>query len=126
MVEFAVCGIMFVGFVMGMIVIGIWIYNVSQVNQAARLAAHNVAVTGNVEESEELAVAYLQKTLIACPTKGALAVNKGENGYGAAEAYMDSLFPGFERLINPGGTSVVKGTIHIRKEATKVSEARFR
>lgn len=126
LVEFVVCGIMFIGFVMGMIVIGIWIYNDTRVNQAARIAANNMAVTNNRVESENMAVAYLKKTLIACPTRGAAAYNDGEYGYGVAEAYMDPLFPGFEILIKPGGTSTIKETIHIRKEATKISEFRFR
>lgn len=124
--EFAICGIMFVGFVLGMIVIGIWIYNVSQVNQAARIAAHNVAVTNNSSESKKMAMEYLNKTLIACPTKGAAASNDGEKGCGVAEAYMSPLFPGFEKLIDPGATSAIRGAIHIRKEATRVSELRFR
>lgn len=126
MVEFAICGIMFIGFVMGMIVMGIWIYNTSQVSQAARIAAHNVAVTNNLDEAQNQAMAYLNKTLIACPTKGALAYSTSENACGVAEAYMTPLFPGFQKLIDPRGKSTIDGRIHIKKEATRVREFRYR
>ncbi|KJS64246.1 MAG: hypothetical protein JL50_21580 [Peptococcaceae bacterium BICA1-7] len=126
MVEFAVAGIIFIGFVLGIIVIGIWIYNVSQVSQAARIAAHNVAVTNNAGESEEMALKYLNKMVIACPEKGVRASKSSGNGYSVAEAYMNPLFPGFQKLIDPLGKSTINGRIHIRKEATRVLENRFR
>lgn len=125
MVEFAVCGIMFVGFVLGLIVFGIWIYNTSQVSQAARVAAYNAATTNNSGEAQQLAMTYLNKTLIACPTKGAIAYANTEDGYGVAEAYMTPMFPGFQKLIDPMGTSTINGTIHIRKEAVKTREYRY-
>ena len=126
MVEFAVAGIIFIGFVLGIIVIGTWIYNVSQVSQAARIAAHNVAVTNNASESEEIAYRYLDKMAIACPVKGVTASKSPGNGYSVAEAYMNPLFPGFQKLIDPLGRSTINGRIHIRKEATRVLENRFR
>ncbi|MCL4442051.1 MAG: pilus assembly protein [Firmicutes bacterium] len=126
MVEFAFGGIFFIGFVLGMIVIGIWIYNASQVSQAARIAAHNVAVTNNPAESQNMALKYLNNTLIACPVKGAAAYSTTENGCGVAEAYMSPLFPGFHKLLDPRGKSTTDGRIHIRKEASRVLEYRFR
>lgn len=126
LVEFAVCGIMFIGFVMGIIVMGIWIYNFSQVSQAARIAAHNVGVTDNAAESQDMALNYLNKALIACPTRGAVAYSTAENGYGVAEAYMEPLFPGFQKLIDPFGSSNVNGKIHIRKEAVRTREYMLR
>lgn len=126
MVEFAFAGIMFIGFVFGIIVTGTWIYNVSQVSQAARIAAHNIAVTNNENESEEMALKYLNKMLIACPFKGTSAFKTSANGYGVAEAYMNPLFPGFQKLIDPFGSSTINGRIHIRREATRVLENRFR
>lgn len=126
LVEFAICGIMFIGFVMGMVVMGIWIYNTSQVSQAARIAAHNVAVTNDLAEAQNLAMEYLNKTLIACPTKGVLAYSTEDNASGVAEAYMTPLFPGFEKLVDPRGESTINGRIHIKKEATRVREYRYR
>lgn len=126
MVEFAICGIMFVGVVLGMIVMGLWIYNVSKVDQAARVAAYNMAVTNNAAEAQQLALSYLNKTLIACPAKGAMAYGTSENGQGIAEADMNPLFPGFQKLIDPMGKSTINGKIHIRKEAVRTREYRFR
>jgi len=125
-VEFAICGLLFIGFVLGMIVIGIWMYNASHVSQAARIAAHNIAVTNNSVESQNMAMEYLNKSLIACPTKGALAYATSTDGFGIAEAYMDPLFPGFQKLIDPRGNSTINGQIHIRREASRVREYRFR
>ncbi|MFZ5632132.1 MAG: TadE/TadG family type IV pilus assembly protein [Bacillota bacterium] len=124
--EFAICGIMFTGFVLGMVVVGLWIYNVSQVKQGARIAAYSVAVTDNPSESRDKALKYLDKTLIACPGREADAYSSHSNGYGVAEAQMDPLFPGFQKLIDPKGTSTVNGRIRIRKEAFMVREYRFR
>lgn len=126
MVEFAICGIMFVGVVLGMIVTGIWIYNASKVSQAARIAAYNVAWTNNAAEAQSQAMTYLNKTLIACPSRGAVAYSDAENGFGVAEAYMNPLFPGFQKLIDPRGASTINGTIHIKREAERVREYRFR
>ncbi|MCL6478975.1 MAG: pilus assembly protein [Peptococcaceae bacterium] len=124
--EFAICGIMFVGFVMGMVVMGLWIYNNSQVKQAARIAALRVAVTNDPAEARQAALQYLNKTLVSCPIKMTDAFGSQENGYGVAEAEMNPLFPGFQRLIDPRGTSSVEGRIRIRKEAMTVREYRFR
>lgn len=126
MLEFAVCGILFIGFVMGMVVMGLWMYNTSQVKQAARLAAINVATTGNVAESRDVAIGYMKKTLIACPVKNAETFSDQDDGYGVAEAEMNPLFPGFQKLIDPLGRSTINGRIHIRKEAMTVREYRFR
>ncbi|MFZ5643880.1 MAG: TadE/TadG family type IV pilus assembly protein [Bacillota bacterium] len=125
-VEFAICGLLFIGFVMAMVALGIWKYNVSKVEQAARIAAYNVAVTNNTNEAQQLALTYLNKTLIACPVKGAAAYGSSDNGHGVAEAYMTQLFPGYQKLIDPRGTSSVNGSIHIRREATRAREYRFR
>jgi Flp pilus assembly protein TadG len=126
MVEFAMGGILFTGFVMGIIVMGLWIYNVSQVSQAARIAAHNVAVTGNAAESQKMAMKYLDSALIACPARGARAYRTTEKGFGVVEAYMEPLFPGFQKLMDPQGKSTLNGKILIRKEASRVLEYRFR
>ncbi|MHB8918690.1 MAG: TadE/TadG family type IV pilus assembly protein [Desulfocucumaceae bacterium] len=124
--EFSICGILFFGVVLGMMVMGLWIYNNSQVNQAARLAAYNVAITNNPAEANNLALTYLNKTLIACTSKNIDSFVSQENGYGVAVADMYPLFPGFQKLINPKGTSTVNGMIHIRKEALSVRAQRFR
>lgn len=126
MLEFAVCGTLFIGFVIGMVVMGLWMYNTSQVNQAARIAALNVAVTDDPVEAREKALSYLDKTLIACPVKGTLAFGDRDNGYGAAEAQMNPLFPGFLKLVDPEGGSTVSGRILIRKEAVAARAHRFR
>ncbi len=124
--EFAICGIMFIGLVMCLVVTGLWMYNTSQVKQAARLAAVNAATTGNMAESREVALKYMRKTLIACPVKNAEVFSVQDDGYGVAEAEMESLFPGFQKLIDPLGRSAINGRVHIRKEAVTVREYRFR
>jgi len=43
-----------------------------------------------------------------------------------AEVEMSPLFPGFQRLIHPGGTAAGNGRIQIRKEAVTVLEHRLR
>ncbi|MFZ5648122.1 MAG: TadE/TadG family type IV pilus assembly protein [Bacillota bacterium] len=115
--EFALCGIMFMGFVLGMVVMGLWMYNVSQVNQAARIAAYTVALTGDAGDARNKALLYLNKTLLACPAKNAAAFSSRDSGYGVAEAEMNPLFPGFIKLIDAKGTSAINGRILIRKEA---------
>lgn len=124
--EFAICGIMFTGIVLGMVVMGLWIYNNSQVKQAARIAAYNVAITNNPAEARSLALTYLNKTLIACPSINIEAHAFQDNGYGVAEAVMNQLFPGFQKLIDPGGRSTINGKIYLRKEALSVRAQRFR
>lgn len=126
LLEFSISGIMFIGMVLCMVVMGLWIYNSSQVKQAARIAALNVAVTNDPADARDAALKYLNKTLVACPTKNAEAYGARENGYGVVEVEMNPLFPGFQRLINPKGTSTVNGMIRIRKEALTVREYRFR
>jgi hypothetical protein len=125
MLEFAVCGIMFTAFVMALLVLGLWIYNVSHVSQAARIAAHNIALTGNAAESRHAALTYLDRTLVACPVRNVSAYSYQEAGCGVAEAEMHPFFPGVQKLANPGGTAG-SGRIYIRKEAVTVLEYRFR
>lgn len=120
--EFAICGIIFIGFVFGMVMMGLWMYNVSHVKQAARIAAHNISVTGDPAESRERAMKYLNKTLVACPSKEVAVYGDQDSGYGAAEAQMNPLFPGFQKLIDPKGTSTINGMIQIRREAVAVRE----
>ena len=124
--EFAMCGIMFIGLILGMVVMGLLIYNVSQVNQAARIAAYNVALTGDAGEARGLAQDYLNKSVVACPYSNVLVYSSGDLGYGVAEVEMSPLFPGFQRLIHPGGTAAGNGRIQIRKEAVTVLEHRLR
>lgn len=124
--EFAVCGFLFIGVVLGLLVLGLWIYNVSQVKQAARIAAYNIAVTGDQAESRHAAMKYLDKTLIACPSANVTVYGSRDKGCATAEAEMHSLFPGFQKLIEPGGKSDINGRIKIRKEAFMVREYRFR
>ena len=126
MLEFAICGILFIGFVLGMVAMGLWIYNTSQVRQAARIAALNVAVTDNPAEASDRALKHLSNTLVACPVKNAAAHSTGDTGYGMAEAQMNPLFPGFQRLIDPKGASTVNGKILIRKEALTARAHRLR
>jgi len=124
--EFALCGIMFIGLIFGMAVLSLWMYNVSQVKQAARIAAYNVARTGNPSEAQSLAQTYLNKSVVACPSQKAVAYSSQELGYGVAEVEMSPLFPGFQKLIDPRGTSTINGRIQIRKEAVTVLEHRLR
>lgn len=126
MLEFAICGVLFIGFVLGMAVMGLWMYNTAQVKQAARIAAFNVSVTGDPAEAGRKAMSHMNKTLVACPVKNVEAYGSRENGYGVAVAQMDPLFPGFRRLIDPGGASIISGRILIRKEAVSARAHRFR
>lgn len=126
MLEFAICGILFIGFVLGMVVMGLWMYNTSQVKQAARIAALSVAVTDDPAEAREKALKYLIKTLVACPVKNIDVYGSQDSGYGLAEAEMNPLFPGFQKLIDPKGNSTINGRILIRKEATAPRAHRFR
>lgn len=83
--EFAICGIMFIGLIFGMVVMGLWMYNVSQVKQAARIAAYNVALTGNPSEAQSLAQTYLNKAVVACPSQNAVAYSSQDLGYGVTD-----------------------------------------
>jgi len=120
--EFALCGIMFIGFIFGMVVTGLWMYNASHVKQAARIAAHNIAVTGDPVQSQDMALKYLNKTLVACPGKEVSVYSDQDSGYCVAEAQMNPLFPGFQKLIDPRGTSTINSMIQIRREAVAVRE----
>jgi Flp pilus assembly protein TadG len=124
--EFAVCGVMFVGFIMGLIVISLWIYNATQVSQAARIAAHNLAVTNDYSESLDMAKRYLNKTLVSCSSMNVDLYGSQDKSYGVAQAEMSPLFPGFQKLLDPKGTSTIDGRIRIRREAFTAREYRFR
>lgn len=126
MLEFAICGTLFIGIVLAMVALGMWMYNTSQVKQAARIAALRVAVTDDVAEAQQAAYEYLDNSLIACPVKSASSSSFKSYGYGRAEALMNPLFPGFQRLIDPTGKSTINGKIQIRKESQAVREYRFR
>ncbi|MFZ5650844.1 MAG: TadE/TadG family type IV pilus assembly protein [Bacillota bacterium] len=120
--EFALCGIMFIGFVLGMVVMGLWMYNVSQAKQASRIAAHTMAITGNPVHSHDESMKYLDKTLIACTNKQVGVYGDNVTGYGVVQVEMDPLFPGFQRLIDPKGSSTINGRIQIRREAAASRE----
>jgi len=113
---------MFIGFVFGMIVMGLWLYNNSHVKQASRIAAHSIVVTGDPVTARNKALEYLNKSLVACPYLEVLADGDQDKGYGTAEAQMNPLFPGFQKLIDPRGTSTIDGMIQIRREAVAVRE----
>lgn len=126
MVEFAICGTMFVGIVLAMMVVGLWIYNATQVSQAARLAAYHVSVTNNPGAARQEALDYLNRTLIACNNISVSAGSSGQSGYGIAKTDMNPLFPGLQKVIDPTGKRTINGKIKIEKEATAAREERFR
>ncbi len=126
MLEFALCGMLFIGFIMIMTVLGLWMYNTSHVSQAARIAALNMSVTNNPAEAQNKALTYLNKTLIACSNKSVTVYSDADSGYGIAQAGMKPLFPGVQKLIAPKGTSSIGGAVLIRKEATAPRAHRFR
>ena len=126
MVEFAICGTLFVGIVLAMLVVSIWLYNASQVSQAARLAAYHVSVTNNPSAARQEALEYLDKTLIACSNITVSVGTSGQMAYGTARTEMDSLFPGIQKIIDPAGRRTIGGKIRIEKEAESVREERFR
>lgn len=126
MLEFALCGTLFVGIILIMIVVSLWIYNAAQVEQAARLAAYHVSITNNPAVARQEAVDYLNKTLVACSGITVTASVSRQLGHGIAQAQMEPLFPGLQRIVDPGGNSTLEGKIKIEKEATAVREERYR
>lgn len=126
LLEFAVCGVVFTGIFMGMVVIGIWMYNVSQAGQAARIAAHHVAVTGDEAESRARAKSYLDKTAIACRNREVTVYSDRETGYGLVKIEMNPLFPGLQKLVGIREGPAANGMIPIRKEAAATREFRLR
>lgn len=125
LLEFSICGIMFLGIVFGMFVFSIYMYNVANVKQAARIGAHEMAVSSNGSEAVKLANDYLDRTLIACPKKNVVAYGKYDKGYGSVDVEMYSMFPYFNVMLNPKGKKL-EDNIKISKEAYLVREQRFR
>lgn len=126
LVEFAICGTLFIGIILMMIVVSLWIYNAAQVEQAARLAAYHVSVTNNPGIARQEALAYMNKTLVACSGITATASVSGQLGHGVAQAQMNPLFPGVHLIIDPGSKAKTEGTIKIQKGATATREERYR
>ncbi len=125
LVEMGLLGPVFCALVAMMFITGIWIYNVSQAKQAARLAAHHLAVTGNYYEARQVAQKYISKTKLAATTKNISVYWDGEMARGNVVIEMETFFPGLPKLLNPSAPGWTGG-VTISEEAVTTGEYRFR
>ncbi|NTW05562.1 MAG: pilus assembly protein [Peptococcaceae bacterium] len=126
LLEFSICGTLFIAIILGITMIGLWIYNTAQVSQAARLAAYKMSITNNQAFAKEEALNYMDKTLVACNSLTVDLGNSEQVSYSRVKALMDPIFPGIHKLLIPQQGSYVEGSIRIEKEAISVREERFR
>lgn len=125
MVELGLIGPVFCGLIAMMFVTGIWIYNSSQTAQAARIAAHYLAVTGNISEAQLSAQKYINKTKLASTVKNISVYRNGDTAYSKVTIEMETFFPGLPKLLNPSAPNLT-GKVPISKEAMTTVEYRFR
>jgi len=124
-VEFALIAPIFIGLIFVLIVTGLWIYNSSQTSQAARIAAHYMAVTGDANEARDKAITHLQKTTVATEIAQVSVYRAGETAQSLVVTRMETFIPGLKKLFNPKDSGW-KGKVTITKEAQTVREYRFR
>lgn len=125
MVELGLIGPVFCGLIAMMFITGIWIYNSSQTAQAARIAAHYLAVTGNISEAQLNAQKYINKTKMASTLKSVSVHLNGDTAYSKVIIEMETFFPGLPKLFNPSAFNWT-GKVPISKEAVTTVEYRFR
>ena len=125
MVELGLIGPVFCGLIAMMFIIGIWIYNSSQTAQAARIAAHYLAVTGNVNEAQQNAQKYINKTKMASTVKSVSVHLNGDTAYSKVTIEMETFFPGLPKLFNSSAPNWT-GKVPISKEAMTTVEYRLR
>jgi len=125
LVEFGLVAPVFVGLVIFLIVLGLWMYNSTQTGQAARIAAHTLAVTGSRGEAEQAAGDYLSKTIIAAKTRRISPYWDGDTACAQVETEMETYFPGLPKLFDRSSPNWT-GTVTIIKEAVTASEFQFR
>ncbi|SFH34058.1 TadE-like protein [Desulfotomaculum arcticum] len=123
LVEFALVAPLLIFFIFYLFILGLWIYNSSQTDQAARIAARQCAWTGNSYEAKQEARDYLQKTIVLSKIKNIEVMNKGANASSKVTIEMETFLPGLKKLLDGSGWT---GKVTIKKEATTVSEYRFR
>ncbi len=126
LLEFSISGTLFIAIILGTTMIGLWIYNTSQVSQAARLSAYKMSVTNNQSFAKEEALNYMNKTLVACKNLTVDIDNSGQISYSRVRVLMDPIFPSLYKLIIPQDNYYFEGSIKIEKEAMSVREERFR
>lgn len=125
LVEFALIAPIFIGLIFVLIITGLWIYNSSQTSQAARIAAHYMAVTGDMAEARDKATVHLQKTMVAAEIGQVSVCQAGDMAQSVVVTRMETFIPGLKKLFNPGDGGWT-GKVTITKEAQTVREYRFR
>lgn len=125
MVELGLVGPIFIAMIFMLIIIGLWIYNSNQTSQAARLAAHHLAVTGKYDESQQLAYNHLNKTKVAASTREVTVYWSGDMACARAETEMETFLPGLLKLLDPSAHNWT-GRVTISREAVTTGEYRFR
>ncbi|OPX92208.1 MAG: hypothetical protein A4E52_00074 [Pelotomaculum sp. PtaB.Bin013] len=123
--ELGFIGPVFIGMVFMLLITGLWIYNATQTSQAARLAAHQLAVTGNYSEANQIAYYHLNKTGIALSTKEVSVYWSGDVACALVKADMETYMPGLVKLFNPSASNWT-GKVTISREAQTTGEYRFR
>lgn len=125
LVEFGLVGLLFIGLILFLIILGLWLYNSTQTSQAARLAAHDLAVTGNYNEAQQMAYDHLARTSIAAKTNSVAVYWDGSAAHARVDTEMETFFPGLPKLFNPASPNWT-GKVSIIREAETTGEYRFR
>lgn len=125
MVEFGLIIPMFAGTIFLLIITGLWLYNSVQTSQAARIAAHHLAVTGRHDEAVQRARDFLSKRNVAAKTIDVVAYWSGDSARARAETEMETFVPALPKLFNPSAP-IWTDKVTISKEALTTSEYRFR
>ncbi|NHM26969.1 pilus assembly protein [Desulfofundulus sp. TPOSR] len=122
-VEFGLVAPLFVAMVIFLLVLGLWLYNSSVAAQAARLAAHHLAVTGDARESRDQALRHLRTVSIATEGMDVAVWRDGDTARAQANLSMKNFYPGLPKLLGGGGWN---GPIKIQRKVGCVIEYRFR
>ncbi|RKO65711.1 TadE/TadG family type IV pilus assembly protein [Desulfofundulus salinus] len=122
-VEFGLVAPLFITLIVFLLVFGLWLYNSSVAAQAARMAAHHLAVTGDARESRDQAIKHLRTASIAIDGMDVIVWRDGDTARAQASLSMKNFYPGLPKLLGGGGWN---GPIKIQRKAGCVIEYRFR
>ncbi|OPX87040.1 MAG: hypothetical protein A4E53_02650 [Pelotomaculum sp. PtaB.Bin104] len=123
--ELGFVGPIFIGIIFMLLITGMWIYNATQTSQAARLAAHQLAVTGNYSEAYQIAYSHLGKTGIGLSSEEVSVYWSGDVACAQVITNMETYMPGLVKLFNPSGTNWT-GKVTISRGAQTTGEYRLR
>jgi hypothetical protein len=124
MVEFALVFYLYMAIIAMLIIHGLWLYNITQTERAARHAAVYLGTTNDVDKAEEVANEYLEKTLVLTRVENISVYWNGDSPAAQVHTAMKTFFPGISKLLNPENPGWVD-EVQIEKVVTAPGEHRI-